>query len=108
MPKPKRRLKAIPAFKTEAEEGAFWRNADSTEYVDWSKARRVTFPKLRRSTTAISIRLPDTLLSELKQMANERDVPYQSLLKVYLSERVVAERRREWPRPVQKKPRTTR
>lgn len=94
MSKSKRALKKIPTFKTEAEEQAFWAKADSTEYVDWSTARVVRFPNLRPSSTAISLRLPDTLLSELKMLANERDVPYQSLLKLYLADRVTMERRR--------------
>ena len=94
MPKPKSALKRIPTFKTEEAERAFWAKADSTDYVDWSKARAVRFPNLRPSSTAISVRLPDTLLTELKLLANERDVPYQSLLKLYLADRVTAERRR--------------
>lgn len=92
MSKPKRSLKRIPVFNTEDEEREFWATHDSTEYVDWSKARVVRFPNLRPSSTAISVRLPDTLLTELKLLANERDVPYQSLLKVYLADRVRAER----------------
>jgi predicted DNA binding CopG/RHH family protein len=87
-------LKRRPVFKTEDEEREFWATHDSTEYVDWSKARVVRFPNLRPSSTAISVRLPDTLLTELKLLANERDVPYQSLLKVYLADRVKAERER--------------
>lgn len=94
MSKSKRALRKIPAFRTEAEERAFWAKADSTEYVDWSTARVVRFPNLRPSSTAISVRLPDTLLTELKLLANERDVPYQSLLKLYLADRVTTERRR--------------
>ncbi|MEO5825060.1 MAG: BrnA antitoxin family protein [Gemmatimonadales bacterium] len=90
MPKPK--LKTVPTFRSEDEERAFWATADSTEYVDWSKARRVTFPNLKPSTTTISLRLPDMLLAELRTLANERDVPYQSLLKVYLAERIADER----------------
>ncbi len=94
MSKPKRALKKIPTFKTEDEERAFWATADSTDYVDWSKARFVSFPNLRPTSTAISVRLPETLLTELKLLANERDVPYQSLLKMYLADRVRSERRR--------------
>jgi len=94
MSKPKRALKKIPTFRTEDEERAFWATADSTEYVDWSRARFVTFPNLRPSSTAISVRLPDTLLTELKLLANERDVPYQSLLKLYLADGVRREHRR--------------
>jgi predicted DNA binding CopG/RHH family protein len=88
-------FKQIPTFKSEDEERAFWATADSTEYVDWSKAQSVRFPNLKPSSTAISIRLPDTLLVELKLLANERDVPYQSLLKLYLADRVATERRRK-------------
>jgi predicted DNA binding CopG/RHH family protein len=91
----KRTLKEMPKFKNEDEERDFWATADSTGYVDWSRARIVRFPNLRPSTTAISVRLPETLLTELKLFANERDVPYQSLLKVYLADRVAAERRRK-------------
>lgn len=94
MSKSKRALKKIPTFRTETEERAFWAKADSTEYVEWSTARVVRFPNLRPSSTAISVRLPDTLLTELKLLANERDVPYQSLLKLYLADRVTTERRR--------------
>jgi len=88
------KLKRIPEFASEAEEQEFWATADTTEYFDWSQARRVVFPKLRPTTTPISMRLPETLLTELKRLANEQDVPYQSLMKVYLSERVALERRR--------------
>lgn len=91
MPKPK--LKTVPTFRTEDDEREFWATADSTEYVDWSKAHQVTFPNLKPSTTTISLRLPEMLLAELRSLANERDVPYQSLLKVYLAERVATERR---------------
>jgi predicted DNA binding CopG/RHH family protein len=94
MTRPKSALKKIPVFKTEGEEREFWTRADSTEYVDWSKARVVRTPSLRPSTTPISVRIPDTLLTELRLLANERDVPYQSLLKIYLADRVTAERRR--------------
>ena len=82
-------------FEDEDQEREFWAEADSMEYVDWTKARVVRFPNLRPSTTAISLRLPETLLTELKLLANERDVPYQSLLKVYLADRVAVERERK-------------
>lgn len=94
MPKSKSAVKKIPAFRSAAAEQKFWAEADSTQYLDWSKARVVRFPNLRPTTTAISVRLPETLLTDLKQLANERDVPYQSLLKLYLADRVAAERRR--------------
>lgn len=88
----KQRLKRIPRFQTEAEEREFWLTHDTTEYLDWSQARRAVFPNLRPSTETISLRLPAPLLADLKALANERDVPYQSLLKVYLAERVRRER----------------
>lgn len=96
MSKPK--LKPIPDFASEAEEQEFWATADTTEYFDGSQARRVVFPKLKPTTTPISMRLPETLLTEIKRLANEQDVPYQSLMKVYLSERVALERRRRSPK----------
>ena len=83
-----RRLKPIPAFKTEAEERKFWETRDFTDYIDWSKAERVRFPNLKPSTTAISIRLPVGLLEQIKIAANKRDVPYQSLIKMWLAEKV--------------------
>ena len=80
----------IPIFKTEAEERAFWESHDSSDHVDWSKAKRVRFPNLKPSTKAISLRLPVDLLERIKMAANKRDVPYQSLIKVWLSEKVDA------------------
>ena len=83
----KSKLKPLPKFKTEAEERAFWETHDSTEYVDWSTAQRVRFPNLKPSTQAISLRLPVSLLEQIKVEANRRDVPYQSLIKVWLAEK---------------------
>lgn len=94
MPMPKRKKKPIPAFESEVEERAFWARHDSADRVDWSHARRVRLPALRPSTSTISLRLPEAMLDELKQRANEQDVPYQSLLKVYLAERLAQERAR--------------
>ncbi len=85
------KLKPIPHFRSEAEERRFWETHDSTDYVDWSKAQRVQFPNLKLSTTAISLRLPQGLLDRIKIAANKRDVPYQSLIKVWLAEKVDAE-----------------
>jgi predicted DNA binding CopG/RHH family protein len=82
------RLKPIPAFKNEAEERKFWETHDTTDYLDWSKAERVRFPNLKPSTTAISLRLPVSLLEQIKIAANKRDVPYQSLIKMWLAEKV--------------------
>ncbi len=86
-----RKLKPIPHFRSEAEEREFWETHDSTDYVDWSKAERVRFPNLKLSTQSISLRLPLGLLERIKIAANKRDVPYQSLIKVWLTEKVDAE-----------------
>ena len=75
----RRALKPVPEFPSEAEERAFWETHDTAEYVDWSKARLGVFPNLKPSTETISLRLPASLLAELKTLANERDVPYQSV-----------------------------
>jgi predicted DNA binding CopG/RHH family protein len=77
-----------PKFKTESAERKFWETHDSTDYIDWSKAERARFPNLKPSTTAISIRLPLSLLERIKIAANKRDVPYQSLIKMWLTEKV--------------------
>jgi predicted DNA binding CopG/RHH family protein len=84
-------LKKIPNFKSTEEEAEFWDTHDSTEYVDWSKSEKTIFPNLKFSTESISIRLPSPLLARIKELANEKDVPYQSLMKVYLSERIEEE-----------------
>ena len=94
----KRKLKnkkAIPVFATEDQERKFWSEHDSTEFFDWSKAVQPRFPELKPSTTAISIRLPISMLEELKALANQQDVPYQSLMKLYLAERIKRERVRK-------------
>lgn len=87
-----KKTKLLPAFQSEAEERAFWETHDTTEYVDWSRAKLAVFPDLRPSTETISLRLPAGLLAELKVLANKRDVPYQSLMKLFLAERVARER----------------
>lgn len=87
-----KRVKAVPAFQSEAEERTFWETHDTPEYVDWSPARVAAFPDLRPSTQTISLRVPAGLLAELKVLANKKDVPYQSLMKVFLAERVARER----------------
>ena len=86
-----RKLKEIPEFKNEEEEFEFWSTHDFTDYLDYSKAEKAIFPNLKPSTKAISIRLPEYLIEELKMLANKRDVPYQSLLKMFLAERVEQE-----------------
>lgn len=83
--------KCIPKFRTEDAERDFWARADSTEYVDWCKAQRAVFPNLKPSLKTISLRLPASMIEELKLLANKRDVPYQSLLKIFLAERIQKE-----------------
>ena len=83
-----RKLKNIPKFKNEDEEREFWAKADSSEYLDWKKAERVTLSKLKPSTKTISLRLPEFILDEIKMIANKRDVPYQSLIKIFLKDRI--------------------
>jgi predicted DNA binding CopG/RHH family protein len=87
----KKKLKAVPRFKTEAEEREFWESHDTADYFDLSKAQRARFPNLKLSTTSISLRLPQGLLEQIKVASNKRDVPYQSLIKVWLAEKVSAE-----------------
>ena len=86
-----KKLKKLPKFKSEDEERDFWDTHSPLDYVDWSKARRLILPNLKPSRTTISLRLPDYLLNELKVLANKRDVPYQSLLKIFLAERIQQE-----------------
>ena len=83
-----KRLKTIPKFANEAAERAFWEKNDSTAYVDWKKAERIALPNLKPSTQTISLRLPQHLLDSIKTAANARDVPYQSLIKVWLQEKL--------------------
>ena len=90
MSKPKK----IPEFANEDEEREFWATHDAAEYLDWRKAKQVRFPNLKPSTKAISIRLSEGMLEELKVLAHERDVPYQSLIKIFLRERLDEEHRR--------------
>ena len=86
----RKRAKPIPSFESEAEERRFWESHDSTDHVDWSKAERVRLPNLRPSTTSISLRLPVSLLERIKIAAHKRDVPYQSLIKTWLAEKLDA------------------
>lgn len=89
----KAKIKKIPTFKTEDEEREFWATHSSLDYFDLSTARRMTFPNLKPTTKSISIRLPEALINELKVLANKMDVPYQSLIKMYLARDVAMERR---------------
>jgi len=84
-------LKEIPNFRSEEEEREFWATHDSTEYIDWDNAEKAVFPKLKPSTKTISLRLPEMMLNELRLIANKRDVPYQSLIKIFLKERIDVE-----------------
>ena len=88
MPK---KFKQVPRFRSEAEERAFWESHDTADYFDLSKAQRTRFPNLKLSTTAISLRLPQGTLDRIKVAANKRDVPYQSLIKVWLAEKLDTE-----------------
>ncbi len=87
-------MKKIPKFKSEKEEQEFWAKEDSTRRIDWKKGRKMVLPNLKPSLKTISLRLPESMLEELKLLANKRDVPYQSLLKMYLSERIERELKR--------------
>jgi predicted DNA binding CopG/RHH family protein len=87
-----KRLKKIPKFKDENAEREFWSSADSTEYINWSEAQKLILPNFRPTLRTISLRLPESMIAELKLLANQRDVPYQSLLKVFLAEKIREER----------------
>ena len=89
----KKKLKPIPIFKNEGEERNFWAKADTSEYFDWDNAEEVIFPNLKPTTKKISLRLPEYLLWRIKELANAKDVPYQSLMKIFLAERVEKELR---------------
>ena len=82
-------------FRNEQEERTFWERTDSVGRVDWTKAQRLTLPKLQPSVRTISLRLPESMLEELKLLANQRDVPYQSLIKVFLFERLKHELKKD-------------
>jgi predicted DNA binding CopG/RHH family protein len=81
-------IKKIPKFKNEDEERTFWATHDSTEYINWKKAKKVVLSNLKPSVKSISLRLPESMIEELKLLANKKDVPYQSLLKIFLAERI--------------------
>jgi len=87
-----RSKKAIPAFANEDQERRFWAKEDTADYFDWAKAVEPALPNLKPTTTAISLRLPSAMLDDLKSLANKRDVPYQSLMKLFLAERIGLER----------------
>ena len=87
------KLKKMPIFNNEEEEREFWANHDSSEFVDWKKSERAVFPNLNPSTKTISLRLPEHILDEIKMLARKRDVPYQSLIKMFLKDRLNEELR---------------
>jgi predicted DNA binding CopG/RHH family protein len=86
-----RKPKSLPTFTSEDQERSFWAKHDSTEYVQWSQGQRRSFPNLRPTLRTISLRLPESMLGQLKVLANKRDMPYQSLLKQFLAERLQKE-----------------
>lgn len=87
----KKNIKHIPKFSSKKEEQDFWLENDSVDFVDWDKAKKVSFSNLKPSTKTISLRLPETILDELKILAHKRDVPYQSLIKMFLKDRIDVE-----------------
>ena len=92
-----KKRRTIPRHRSEDQERAFWAKADSTDYIDWTKARRAVLPNLKPSLKTISLRLPEHMLAELRLLANKRDIPYQSLLKQFLAERLNEEMHRPGP-----------
>ena len=84
----KKNFKRVPKFNSDEEERKFWSKADSTEYIDWSEAAITNLPRLKPSTKTISLRLPESMLDEIRTIANKHDVPYQSLIKIILKERI--------------------
>ena len=93
MPKPKKQAPKIPTFESEDQEREFWAAHDSTGFVDWSRAKRARFSNLKPTSRTISIRLPESMIERLKMLANKRDVPYQSLLKMFVADRIEEELR---------------
>jgi len=93
VPKVKRPIRKIPKFRGEDQERNFWASHDSTDYIDWRRAERVKLPNLRPTTRTISIRLPESMIEKLKVLANKRDIPYQSLLKMFVADKIEEELR---------------
>lgn len=86
-----KKLKKIPKFRSEAEERNFWRKNDTSDFIDWKKAEKMSFPNLKPSVRSISLRLPLAMLNDLKVIANKKDIPYQSLIKIFISEKIKEE-----------------
>lgn len=92
MPKQRtKKLKTIPKFANEEEEAKFWLTHDTTDYIDWNKGKKGVLPNLKLSTKSISLRLPSGLLNNIKILANKKDVPYQSLMKIILDDAITKE-----------------
>lgn len=89
-----KKLKKIPKFRSESEERKFWINNDTADYFDWAKAKKLSFPNLKPSVRSISLRLPEAMLNDLKVIANKKDIPYQSLIKIFISEKIKDEHTR--------------
>jgi predicted DNA binding CopG/RHH family protein len=86
-----KKLKKIPKFRSETEERNFWQKNDTSDFIDWKKAERISFPNLKPSVRSISLRLPESMLNDLKVIANKKDIPYQSLMKIFISEKIKEE-----------------
>lgn len=86
-----KKLKKIPKFRSESEERKFWDKNDTTSFIDWDKAKKISFPNLKPSVKSISLRLPEAMLNDLKVIANKKDIPYQSLMKMFISEKIKEE-----------------
>jgi len=93
VPKVKPRMRKVPKFESEDQERDFWASHNSTDFVDWRRAERIKLPNLRPTTRTISIRLPESMIERLKILANKRDIPYQSLLKMFVADRIEEELR---------------
>jgi len=91
---PRRKTVAVPIFENEDEERRFWATHDTADFFDWDRAAQPSFPELKPSTESISLRLPISMLDELKALANKRDVPYQSLMKIYLADQIRKDRKK--------------
>lgn len=86
-----KKLKKIPKFRSESEERIFWQKNDTSDFIDWKKAEKISFPNLKPSVRSISLRLPESMLNDLKVIANKKDIPYQSLMKIFISEKIKEE-----------------
>lgn len=86
-----KKLKKIPKFRSESEERIFWQKNDTSGFIDWKKAEKISFPNLKPSVRSISLRLPESMLNDLKVIANKKDIPYQSLMKIFISEKIKEE-----------------